>query len=298
MPDVQRRDWTAAQYFASPAISRSDLAMFADKGAATYKAIKDGDIEREESTAFDLGTAAHTAILEPARWEQECAALSERIIEKPEFKGKGARAAEKEWRESLPAGAIVCTLLQREARLANVRTANAMRRSLMTRKTPAAAMARAIIEMSEREVTYTWTDADHELAAGPMPMRCRDDLLHMANDGPIIVDLKTSSDPEPLAFGRSAAKYLYPWQAAIYGEPLLEETGIEPRFGFIIIRSAPPYEVSIRWLSPADIQIAREQVRRTKLALSACIASNDWSSPWEHEVDRTLHLPGYWAKAL
>lgn len=298
MPDVQRRDWTAAEYFADPSTSRSDLALFEEKGAATYKAIKDGDIERAESDAMDLGTAAHTAILEPERWALECEALQGRIVEKPEFKGKGARTAEKEWRAGLPDGSIVCTLLQRESLLSNARTANAMARSLRTRNTPAAAMARAIIEASEREVTWTWTDADPELAAGPMRMRCRDDLLFMADDGPIIVDLKTTTDPEPVAFGRSCAKYSYPWQAAVYGEPLLEETGIEPRFLFIAIRSSPPHEISVRELTRADITAARQQVRRAKLALSRCIASGDWSSEWEHETDKYLELPPYWAKGL
>lgn len=298
MADVQRGGGTAAEYFASPAVSRSDLALFANKGAATYKAIKDGDIERETSASMELGTAVHTAILEPERWAEECASLEARIVQKQDFKGKGARTAEKEWRESLPPGSIVCTTPQREARLANVMTANAMARSLATRKTGAARLARRIIAMSEREIPYTWTDTDEHLAAGPMRMRCRLDLLHLAEDGPIILDLKTTADPEPDAFGRSAAKYLYPWQGAVYSAPLLEETGIEPRFGFIMIRSSPPYEVAIRWLSPDDIRIARIQVRDTMRQLSACIASNDWSSPWEHQTDQNLNLPRYWANGI
>lgn len=291
MPEVLRRDWTAAEYIADPATSRSDLALFAQKGAATYNAIKLGDIEREDTDALELGTFAHMAILEPHLWTEFAGALRDRIVEKPTFAGKGAKAREQEWLAGVPAGSIVCTERQREARLANVRTASAMARSMATRTTQSARMARDIIAQSEREVSFTWTDTDPGLLAGPMPMRCRDDLLFAADDGPIIVDLKTSADPEPSAFARSCAKYLYPWQAAVYGEPLIELYDIEPRFGFIVIRSSPPYEISVRWLAPDDIRIAREQVRAAKRALSACLASGDWSSPWEHETDQTLTMP-------
>lgn len=291
MPNVLRRDWTAEEYFADESTSRSDLALFEIKGAATYNAIKLGDIEREHTDAMDLGTFAHMAILEPERWREHAATIRDRLVIKEVFEGKGARKAEQEWRAGLPAGSIVCTEKQREDQLSNVRTAFAMARTMATRNTPAAKMARDIIEMSDKEVTFTWTDDDADLAAGPMPMRCRDDLLFLSTDGPIIVDYKTDRDPEPGAFARHCAKLLYPWQAAVYGEPLIELYDIEIRFGYIMQRSSPPYEIGVRWLDINDIRTAREQVRAAKRALSACIASGDWSSPWEHETDQTLDLP-------
>lgn len=305
MADVQRRDWTAAQYFADPATSRSDLALLASEGAATYKAIKDGEIEREESAAMDLGTKVHAAVIEPDLWAEQCERLRERIVEKPKFEGKGAKAREEEWQAALPADAIVGTPTQIATLVAPYRTANAMARSMAGRQTPAARRARRIIELSEREVSYTWTDTDPLLAAGPMRCRCRIDLLCMTPAGPASADLKTTLDPSDSGFARSAAKLRYLWQPAFYGAPVLEETGIEPTFAFICIRSKPPYEIAIYDVSTDDITAAQQQVRQAMRTLSTCIASGDWSAPWERGAKDTrgrdvghqlLEMPAYWAK--
>lgn len=306
MADVRREDWTAKKYFASPATSRSDLALLAEKGAATYKAIKDGEIERDESAAMDLGTKVHAAVLEPDLWAEECARLRERIVEKPKFEGKGAKAREQEWIAKLPADAIVCTPTQLAALLTPYRTANAMARSMAGRQTPAARRARRIIELSEREVSYTWTDHDPLLAAGPMRCRCRIDLLCMTPAGPAIADLKTTLDPSDSGFARSAAKLRYLWQSAFYGAPIFEVTGIEPAFAFICIRSKPPYEIAIHDTDPDDIVVAQQQVRAAMRALSAHIASDEWFAPWERGAKdpisgrdtghQLLEMPAYWAR--
>lgn len=305
MADVQRRDWTAEQYFADDSISRSDLDEFED-GPSLYAGRRNGSIPREEpSAAMELGTAVHTAVLEPERWERECAAKVGSIVEKQVFAGKGAKQAEAEWRASLPKGSVVKTFLQREEFLADITKANAMARSLATLQTPAARRARRIIAQCQREVSYTWTDTDPGLAAGPMRCRARLDLLCMTPTGPAIFDLKTTADPSELGFAKSASNLRYLWQPAHYNVPVAEETGIEPTFAFICIRTKRPYDVAIYDVHPDDIAAAKQQVRRTMRVLSACIASGEWSSSWErgakdpHGRDsghQLLKMPPYWAR--
>lgn len=291
MADVALRTWSAAEYHASDAISRSRLVDFEGSPAL----FRDVHIARtrpapEPSRAMEIGTLLHLAVLEPAEWQTYREQLRGRLVDKPEFAGKGARARELDWRADLPSGAIVCTAKQRADREADVHLVEEMASAILQPRTPAGRVARSIVERSVREVTYTWRDTDPELAAGPMECRARLDLVSITLDQAHIVDLKTCADPSPEAFSRSVANFNYHWQPPFYSAPVLEATGLVPRFGFIAVRNAPPFEVVVYKVRPEDITAADVQVRRAMRRLSECIATNNWTAPWETEA-QTLHVP-------
>lgn len=291
MADVSLRSWSAAEYHASDALSRSKLVDFVESPALYH----DVHIARtrppdEPSRQMELGTLLHMAVLEPTEWKTYRERLDERLVDKPEFSGKGARTREREWRAELPADAIVVTAKQRSDRLGDVLLVEEMASAILQPRTPAARVARGILDRSEREVTYTWRDMDPELRAGPMDCRARLDLLSITQSHAHIHDVKTCADPSPEAFARSVANFNYHWQPPFYSAPVLEATGLVPRFGFIAVRNAPPFEVVVYKVRPEDIAAADAQVRRATRRLSECIATNIWTAPWETQA-QTLHVP-------
>lgn len=291
MADVSLRTWTAAEYHASNAMSRSKLVDF-DESPSLYHDVHIARTQPspEPSRQMEIGTLLHLAVLEPSEWRAYREQLAARLVDKQEFTGKGARARERDWRAELPAGSIVCTPKQRADREADVHLVEEMALAILQPRTPAARVARSIIDRSEREVTYTWLDTDPELRAGPMECRARLDLVSITLDQAHILDLKTCSDPSPEAFARSVANFNYHWQPPFYSAPVQEATGHVPHFGFIAVRNAPPFEVAVYKVRPEDIRAADAQVRRAMRRLSKCVATNIWTAPWETEA-QTLHVP-------
>lgn len=291
MADVQRAEWSAAQYHACDAVSRSLLVEFADNPSLYH----DIYIARTQprpppSRQMEVGTLLHLAVLEPAEWCRYRDELQRRLVDKQEFSGKGAKTREREWRETLEPDAIVVTPAQRVTREADSVLVEQMARSLLQPRTPQARAARAILDQSEREVTFTWTDADPLLKAGPMKCRARLDLLRLESNAAYIADLKTTNDPSPAGFQRTIGNFRYHWQAPFYSAPVLEATGLVPQFAFIAVRNAPPFEVAVHPLKPEDIAASDAQVRRALRRMSECIATNNWAASWEQRV-RPIDVP-------
>lgn len=285
MADAQRQNWTATKYHASDAVSRSKLGEYIDSPGL----YRDYYITRTRprpppSRQMELGTLVHLAVLEPDEWQAYRDNLGRRLVDKVEFTGKGARTREREWRATLPADAIVVTPKQRIDYESDPALVEEMARSIFEPTTPAARSARAIVEQSEREVTYTWLDTDPELRAGPMECRSRLDLIHVDRSAAYITDLKTTADPSPRAFQRTIGNFGYHWQAPFYGAPVFELTGLVPQFAFIAVRNAPPFEVAVHPMRPEDIAASEGQVRRALRRLSQSLATNTWCADWERRV--------------
>lgn len=75
--------------------------------------------------------------------------------------------------------------------------------------------------------------------------KCRADCLTTVGENLIIVDLKTTENAETDAFMRSAVKYQYDLQAAMYSEGVKANTSKKPLFVFVAIEKKPPYAVNI-----------------------------------------------------
>lgn len=282
MADVRRETWSAAEYHASDALSRSRLVDY-EENPGLYRDVNVTHTRRSPapSKQMRIGTMLHLAVLEPDAWGEHRQRLQERLVDKPEFTGKGARTRRREWLESLAPDAIPCTEKERDEHEAEPALVEEMARSILEPATGAARAALGIIEASEREVTYTWTDTDPELRAGPLSCRARLDLLKITGSSAHIADLKTTADPSPAAFKKTIANFLYHWQAPFYSAPVLEATGFVPEFGFICVRNVAPFEVAVYQLRPEHIRAAEEQVRRALRRLSTSIATNRWAASWE-----------------
>ena len=285
MLNATRHNMTAAEYFALPAISRSDLEL-ARESLKIYQGRKDGTLPGpNETRALRIGRLFHLAALEPALFERTAT-----VAPTADFTGAGAKARREAWHAALPEGTIV-------ADPAELLTVTSMVHSLRTTQTGAASVARRLLfgRSGESEVTVTWTDSGPDLAA---PMACRarlDRLIERAGTAVSVVDLKSTDDPSPDEFARSVARYGYHRQAAWYSTAAEALTGVRPSFAFVAVRSSPPYEVSVYELEPEAVEQGERENRETLAELSRAMATGNYAASWESGVT-TINLPK-WARS-
>lgn len=293
MLNATRHNMPAAEYFALPATSRSDLEL-ARESLKIYQGRKDGTLpEPNETRAKRIGHLFHLAALEPALLERTVTVAP---TTDDDFTGPGAKARREAWKalveswhEALPDDMIV-------ADPAELLTVSSMVHSLRTTQTGAASVARRLLfGRGESEVTVTWTDAGPDLAA---PMACRarlDRLIERASTAVSVVDLKSTDDPSPEEFARSVARYGYHRQAAWYSTAAEALTGVRPSFAFVAVRSSPPYEVSVYELEPEAVEQGERENRETLAELSRAMATGNYAASWESGVT-TIQLPK-WARS-
>ncbi|MCY1004029.1 PD-(D/E)XK nuclease-like domain-containing protein [Nannocystis pusilla] len=125
------------------------------------------------------------------------------------------------------------------------------------------------------EVAITWRDADTGL-----DLRARLDRL-LVRRGSLVVDLKSTDDPNPEGFARSMYRFGYHRQAAFYCAAAQALHGTLPRFVFVAVRNEPPHEIAVYELEPEALAIGQHEIRESLDELSRAIRTNDWQAPWE-----------------
>jgi len=256
-------------YHAGPGISKTGLWTIATKTPAHYRFG-----ERKDTAAFDLGTAAHLALLEPEKFETDVA------------RGPEDRRGNK-WKDAeLAADANGWLLLtgpdyDKIERVRESGERNATLRDLRQG---------AIIEASGYAI-------DHETG---MLCRCRPDAMN-ASAG-VILDLKTTTDGGREAFSKAAANYGYHMQEAFYtdtwraagltcigdGRPAMYRVDA---FIFVVIEKAAPFLVSCYELAPSAVDEGREQYRRALATYAECARTDVW--PGYPEDPEPLDIPAW-----
>lgn len=173
------------------------------------------DTPREDTPAMRLGRAIHTAVLEPDCFPHEYVVFN------------GPRRAGKDWDEFALVNSDKTILKADEYDLAlDVRDAVRRHKS-----------ARRLLRRGKPEVTLKWVDPKTRL-------RCKARLDWVAPGG-VLVDLKSTRDADPHAFGRLAERMSYHGQLAFYRRGLIA-CGWNP---------APVYIVAVEPEAPHDVLV-------------------------------------------
>jgi len=221
--------------------------------------------KREPTPAMLMGTALHTAVLEPELWDSTIA-VPKQAFDRRSRVGKEL-AAEFE-RES--AGKIV---LSPEDAYEVLRMADAVR------KHPAAGF---ILDLpGRREASYTWTDE----ATG---LECKTRPDWHSEDGRVVVDVKTCRDASRAEFAKAIANLDYHVQAAWN----VSAIGAE-QFITIAVENTRPYAVAVYPASGAMIAAGMRRVEAAMTLLAECHASGRWPGYGEL-VQEPIELPGWW----
>ena len=256
---------TNEAYHELEAVSPSRLKVLARSPLHYWDRFLAPDREKSEPTAaMQLGTALHTAVLEPELWD-ETIAVPPHSFDRRTKAGKeraDAFAAESE-------GRLVLTPDDADTVR---RMADAVRRH------PAAAF---LLELpGRREASYTWIDPETGLACKTRPDWHSEDCR-------IVVDVKTTKDASRAEFMRSIANFDYHVQAAWNRGALSAE-----QFLSVAVENVRPFAVAVYPASAAMLAAGERRIDRAMEQLADCWRTGVWPG-YGDLIAEEIELPGW-----
>lgn len=240
-----------AEYHRHPALSSSGAKKLLPPSCpALYRHERDNP--PASTTAFDIGHAAHAAILGVGA---EVA-----VVDADNWMSKAAKEARaKAYEDGLT------PLLAKEKAAVDAMTA-------AVRSHPDAAR---LLEDGKPERSLFWTD----WTTG-VQRRARLDWLTLHDDGTAtIADLKTAACAEPGKYAKAVADYGYALSAAWYIDAV-QALGLaeQVRFVHIVVEKTAPHLVGVYELGEEWLTIGRQQVAQALTTFAACEAADVWPS--------------------
>lgn len=241
-------DISADEYHSHPAYGSSSIRRFSQGTPKEF--IYQESSQREPTEAMKLGTAIHTAILEPHL-------LSETVVT---WTGATRRGKAYEEFKSRNAGKIILTEVQGEVVHAAVKAIQA-----------ATSIAKLLSE-GESEKSYIAQDPDTGLA-----IKARPDSRGEIRGKRFLLDVKTIRALDDRTIERAMADHGYGQQAAFYMDTvsLVEKRPVEDFF-FLFVKNS--MAVDMRFMRPDEewISVGRERNRRALQGLEKCIRKSEW----------------------
>lgn len=244
-------------------IGKSGLDLVAKAPAYYYAKYLDHNREREKQTkALAKGSAFHTIVLEPEKFQNEYAVA-------PEFSGKGSVAKKDAWIEQ-----------NFEKKILSIDEYNSISRMRdAIYKHP---LGREILSIGVTEQRIDWKDD----VTGAL-CKAKPDFFNTSTK--LLVDLKSTEDASENGFSRSSFKYRYHVQAPFYFDGAVHN-GYNPQgFVFIAVEKEPPYLVNIFFADSIFMEFGRDVYRKDLTTYLECLHSGVWPG-YSSEI-KPLQLP-------
>jgi hypothetical protein len=242
----------AVDYHAMRALSASGAWLLAEDCAAKFlwRSPWNPLYEPEPRIDFDIGVAAHLAVLEPDRQADSVV-----LIEAGDYRTTKAREA----RDAARAGGKV-PLLPYQLDIVQA-IAGSIR---------AHPIASEAFTGGEAEVTLIWRDAETSV-----PCKARPDYLPA--HGRWLVDLKTAASANPRSWRDQAYRLGYHARAAWYLDGAAAVLGEVPEeYWFVLVEKEPPYLVSVVSFDNDALAWGRIANRKACERFACAAAANDW----------------------
>jgi hypothetical protein len=242
----------AVDYHAMRALSASGAWLLAEECAAKFlwRSPWNPLYVPEAKTDFDIGVAAHLAVLEPHRQPDSVV-----LIEAGDYRSTKAREARDAARAAGKVPLLPYQLDIVQAIAGSVR---------------AHPIASEAFRGGEAEVTLIWHDADTGI-----PCKARPDYLPA--HGRWLVDLKTAASANPRSRRDQAYRLGYHARAAWYLDGAAAALGQLPEeYWFVIVEKEPPYLVSVVSFDHDALVWGRIANRKACERFSVSAAANDW----------------------
>ena len=271
------------KYRKDPAVAVSD-AKELRYSAAHFFSKKFGGYRPEKSSAQNIGTLVHLAVLEPDRFSQEVILDP---VDAPKRPTKAQREAKKPSPESIAAIEFWDNWERENGRKTVVSAeelaqVNSIRDSILSHPD-----AGEIIENSDKEVAMFNTI---NVAGYPLRIKGKADLIGKPGH-PFIADIKTvdRSFANAEDFSKAIEKWAYHMQAAWYidlynslQQKPADEFSLDPmkkKWIFIVAEKEPPFAVCTLELDDDSIAYGREENYGHKHHLAQCFSKNNWPGP-------------------
>lgn len=243
-------------------IGKSGLDLVHRSPAHYYAQYLDPNrVRKPQTPALAFGSALHTLVFEPTE-------LAKRFVISPEI-NKRTNAGKEDYAAFLEANKgktiIDSDILERCQKMKEAIYNHPVASILLESGIP------------EKRVNWVWNGEDEEGNPIAVPCKIKPDWISH-ND--FIVDLKTTEDASPLAFGKSVWNYRYHVQGGFYCEGLAYNRGGELPRGFILIavEKEPPYAVALYALTADQMERGRREYIRDLQVYHRCIHTNTWPS--------------------
>lgn len=215
------------------------------------------DRQPENARHFDIGTAAHLAVLEPADLEARTT-IVRGVTKKGEPSPGYASADAKEQREAAYAAGITPLLPEEMVVVQGIQKAIHGHR-----------MARSLFGKGDSEVTLTWE-------WNGLPCKCRPDHLPVTH-GSWMVDLKSAISANPRAIGRKAFNEGWFVRAAWYMAGHKEARGVLPaKYLFVVVEKDPPHMVVVYELDNRALLYGEQIIMQTLDRAAECLRTEKW----------------------
>lgn len=264
-------EMTNAAYHASVGYSKSHLDKVADSELSYWHHYLNPDRKpAEQSDDLVLGSATHSAVLEPDLFSKEFLVLPDL-----DLRTKNGRAERDAFVAAHP-GASIITVDQRETALA---IATAVRRHPVAGRLFVGGRAEQSYFAMDRETGET--------------IKCRTD--YFIESAGMIVDLKTTKDASDDGLGKAVANFRYdlqpPWYQDVF-EALYDEA--PPYWVFVFVEKTPPYNINVVYPTPDQIAAARVVARRDFLKILECKRTGVWRD-YATEI-KPMPIPAWYLK--
>lgn len=247
-------------YHTGPGLSKSNLDQIHRSPAHFLAAF---EIHEEPTEALLMGTAFHTAVLEPERFERE-------YVVSPVFnrRTKDGKAAAEAWSlenaHKTPISAEDMMIVRK------------MRESVMSNP-----ISRKLIESTQHEISI-YADMDGVLT------KCRPDGWN-ASEG-VLIDLKSAKDASADGFRKAVANGRYHVQDAWYRTVIEELTGErQEAFYFIACEKEPPFAMAIYQLDPITFDVGYRAAMNDLETFRRAVETGKWDA-YPRQI-QSLSLP-------
>ncbi len=263
---------TEREYREHPAISRSELFKISES-PEKFKYYREHP--EEPTPALLFGQLFHAMALQTDTvWEQFA------IMPNVDRRKKAGKEALAEFEQQAEGKTIVTVDMVEQA----TAMCEALNKNEFVKK----------LLKGEKEKPFFWVD---EMTGEEC--KCRTDVLTEVGENLIIVDLKTADCAETETFMRSAIKYGYDFQAAMYSEGVKINTGREPLFVFIVIEKKPPYAINILQADKLLIRRGYDLFREYIGIYHECKTTDNWYGYLgKYNQINNLALPAWLAKEV
>lgn len=249
-------------YHAQPGLNKSGLVQLAKSPAHYFEWYH--ALEEEPSKAMVLGTALHTAVLEPEKFKQS-------VMISPKI-DKRTKAGKEEWAafEKKAVGKIILTEDEADA-------IEGMKASVFNNMT-----AYDLLLEGKSEQSIFFKDPDYDFLC-----KVRPDFYTPDKE---VVDIKTCLDAGYDGFSKAVANFKYHWQALFYLKGLTAVTEAEHnKFIFIAVEKTPPYAVAVYEATKDMLNSAEQQIAPVLAVYAECLTGNVW--PGYVDELQPLELP-------
>jgi hypothetical protein len=253
-----------AQYHNGPGVSKSKLDLIAQGPRRYWGAYLDPKrLPRESKPAWDLGSATHSAILEPDLFPKQ-------FVVSPTWNNKSPSERKERDLFTEQCAKVGITVVSKD----HYDLALAMRDVVHAHPHAGPLMKSMLHAQAKAEQSYFATEPTTGLL-----VKCRFDYLSTASGWAL--DLKTTRDASPRGFSKSIEQYRYDVQEAWYRHvySLATEGECIDRWVFLAVESAPPHQIGLYTL-PAEVVRAARAVAITNLQMLAdCQMLDQWPDP-------------------